>query len=284
MSNTIKNKIDFALVISVKNANPNGDPLNDNRPRMNYDSIGEISDVCLKRKIRNRLKQNGHNVFVQMAEDKNDNFNSLSDRFKAAMSTLGKDSTHAEKMELACLTWLDVRTFGQVFAFKGDDGNKHVRGAVSIQSAFSVDPIIITQTQITKSVNGDPMPNGGMSPDRMGMKHRVDFGVYVTYGSINVYQAAKTGLTDEDVSALKEALITLFQNDASAARPEGSIAVEKLVWWQHNCSSGQYNSAIVHRSLKVKRKEEEKEPTSIEDYDIHVDTLGGLYFEEFTGE
>ena len=113
-----------------------------------------------------------------------------------------------------------------------------VRGPVSIQSAFSESPVSVTSLQITKSVNletaGDPDQKGS---DAMGYKHRVDFGTYVTCGSINVQLAQKTGFSKEDAEALKEALRTIFMNDASSARPDGSMEVIRLVWWEHNCAS-----------------------------------------------
>ena len=108
----------------------------------------------------------------------------------------------------------------------------------------------------------------------MGMKHRVDFGVYVFYGSINCQLAEKTGFTKEDADKIKEALRTLFENDASSARPDGSMEVNKLVWWEHNCKSGQYSSAKVHRTLKVTAKSEM--PKSFEDYEVVVDKLPNL--------
>ena len=281
-------KIDFALVISVKNANPNGDPLNGNRPRVNYNSIGEISDVCIKRKIRNRLMQEGKNVFVQMEENKLDEFNSLSERFSAAISRLDKKAKEKEKFEFVCGEWIDVRSFGQVFAFKSEDKgvSMGIRGPVSIQSAFSVDTINTTSTQITKSVNSEPAKGdkGGKSSDTMGMKHRVDFGVYTTFGSINVELAGKTGFDSEDAEDIKNALLTMFRNDASSARPEGSMAVEKLIWWKHNNAYGQYSSAKVHKSLKVAKKVPAKDAECIEDYDIIIEPLEGLEVEILDGE
>jgi CRISPR-associated protein Csd2 len=286
MSN-FENKIDFALVISVKNANPNGDPLNGNRPRINYDSTGEISDVCIKRKLRNRLMQEGKNVFVQMNENKVDEYGSLSERFTAAISTLDKKATEKEKAAFVCSEWIDVRAFGQVFAFKAteDKGvSMGIRGPVSIHPAFSVEPINATSIQITKSVNSEPVKGGGKSSDTMGMKHRVDFGVYITYGSINVELASKTGFNADDAEDIKNALMTLFRNDASSARPEGSMAVEKLIWWKHNNASGQYSSAKVHKSLKVSKKDEAKDAFSIDDYNITVESLDGLEVEVLYGE
>lgn len=247
------NKIDFAVIFSVNKANPNGDPLNGNRPRDNYEGYGEVSDVCLKRKIRNRLQDKKFKIFVQSDDNKTDEFKSLSERASGtqALKDAGKDKDKYAKA--ACDEWIDVRSFGQVFAFKtekkGDGVSVGVRGPVSIQTAISVCPVDIVSTQITKSVNSEPSEK--KSSDTMGMKHRVEQGVYVTYGSINHQLAEKTGFTDEDAEAIKQALITLFENDASSARPEGSMEVCKVIWWQHNSFMGQYSSAKVHRSLQI---------------------------------
>lgn len=118
----------------------------------------------------------------------------------------------------------------------------------------------------------------------MGMKHRVDFGVYVFYGGINPQLAERTGFTYEDAQKLKEALRTLFANDASSARPDGSMEVNKLFWWEHNCKLGQYSSAKVHRSVKIERIQDSDKP-SIKDYSIKADDteLSGLVAEEYDG-
>lgn len=110
----------------------------------------------------------------------------------------------------------------------------------------------------------------------MGMKHRVDHGVYVFYGSINPQLASKTGFSDDDAVIIQEALRTLFRNDASSARPEGSMEVYRVYWWEHNCRNGQYSSAKVHRSLKIRVKDNIEEPRSIEDYEIELQKLDGL--------
>ncbi|MDD5672368.1 MAG: type I-C CRISPR-associated protein Cas7/Csd2 [Candidatus Omnitrophica bacterium] len=261
---TLKNKIDFAVIIAVKRANPNGDPLNGNRPRQTYDGYGEISDVCLKRKIRNRLQDMGESIFVQSDDNRVDEFRSLKDRFDAAKLTdTRKDS---------CKKWFDVRAFGQVFAFKKKEAGKKgkekeeteaseentdavsigIRGPVTIQSAFSVEPITPDSLQIIKSVNLETEKNPDKkAPDTMGMKHRVNKGVYVTCGAINIQLADKTGFLDADAEKIKTALRTLFVNDVSSARPEGSMEIVKVIWWKHNSPSGQYSSAKVHGSLEV---------------------------------
>ena len=278
MSNFV-NKIDFAVIISAKNANPNGDPLNGNRPRENYDGFGEISDVCIKRKIRNRMQDMGQEIFVQSDERRKDGFRSLKDRAEG-YAELKKSSKDKEKYAaIACEKWIDVRSFGQVFAFKkGEDDNSvsiGIRGPVSIHSAVSISPIEISSMQITKSVNGETGKDPDKkSPDTMGMKHRVEFGVYVIYGSINTQLANKTGFSQEDSDLIKKALITLFENDCSSARPDGSMEVCKLYWWKHNAQMGQYSSAKVHRSLRVVSIVEM--PKSIDDYNISYETLDGL--------
>lgn len=201
------------LFLSVTKANPNGDPLNGNRPRQNYDGHGEISDVAIKRKIRNRLLDMGEKVFVQSDDRKADEFKSLRERADAhpelAKMLKGKNASADEFAKLACQEWIDVRSFGQVFAFKGSELSVGVRGPVSIHTATSIDPIDIVSTQITKSVNS--VTGDKRSSDTMGMKHRVDFGVYVFKGSINTQLAEKTGFTEEDAEKIKQALITLLK-------------------------------------------------------------------------
>ena len=276
----LSNKIDFAIVFRVEKANPNGDPLNGNRPSENYDGHGEVSDVCLKRKIRNRMQDMGYEIFVQSDDRNTDGFDSLYNRANGAaeLKAAGKDK--AAYAKAACDKWIDVRAFGQVFAFssnkKGEGVSVGVRGPVSIQSAFSIEPVDITSLQITKSVNGEPTKDGKKSADTMGMKHRVDFGIYKTFGSINCQLAEKTGFTDEDAEVIKKALLTLFENDCSSARPEGSMEILRLVWWRHNSKIGQYSSAKVHKSLQIEQADEDVKITVNELPDLKPEIYDGL--------
>lgn len=280
MSN-FTNKIDFAVLVTVNKANPNGDPLNGNRPREDYDGLGEMSDVCIKRKIRNRLQDMGQNIFVQSQERCDDGAKSLNDRAKAVPELVkaAKEKNQDVYAKTACEKWIDVRAFGQVFAFKGDSVSVGVRGPVSVQTAVSVDPIDITTMQITKSVNSETKE--GKSSDTMGSKNRVEFGLYVIKGSINHQLAEKTGFSDEDAELIKEALISLFENDASSARPDGTMEVRKVYWWKHNCPNGQYSSAKVHRSLVIEKKVDI--PKKYEDYEVRINQLEGLVPEEYEG-
>lgn len=283
---TLSNKIDFAVIINVKHANPNGDPLNGNRPRYDYEGKGEISDVAIKRKIRNRLMDEGFDVFVQSDDNKLDTYPSLR---KRAEGEIKKEDWGDPEIfrDAVCRRWIDVRAFGQLFAYsaqkKGEGVSVGIRGPVSIHPAFSVAPVLdrISSIQITKSVSGEGEGDKRAS-DTMGMKHRVDHGVYVFYGSMNPQLATKTGFADEDAQAIKEALRTVFRNDSSAARPEGSMEVFRLYWWEHNSINGQYSSAKVHRLLNVEQATEN--PQSIENYKITLGELPGLACEVIEGE
>ena len=308
-SNSLSHKIDFAIIIKVKNANPNGDPLNGNRPRTNYAGIGEMTDVCIKRKVRDRLMERyvrrkedgltvaGQAVFVQPDDRKIDGETSLKNRAENALGKAAFAKAAKEETALrACREWFDVRAFGQVFAFKKPDARESkakkdgdpdgsganidadgvsipVRGPVSVHSAFSVERVDVSSQQITKSVNleGD---GSIRTSDTMGMKHRVDRGIYLCVGSMNPQLAVRTTFSDADAEVIKELLPRLFENDTSSARPDGSMRVLKVIWWAHNCKSGQYSSARVHESLTVN-------PDGT--YHINRDGLPGLDVKEIDG-
>lgn len=249
---SLTRKIDFAVVFSVKHANPNGDPLNGNRPRTTYEGFGEVSDVCLKRKLRDRLMDAGESIFVQSDDRRNDAYLTLLQRAKGEL----KGVKPADYEKAACGKWFDVRAFGQVFAFKkegkgdADAVSVGVRGLVTLQSAFSLAPVDIAGVQITKSVSNEG-DGSKKSADTMGMKYRVDSGIYVFYGAMSPQLAGKTGFSDGDAEKIKAVLPKLFEGDASSARPDGSMRVLKVIWWEHNCPNGVCSSAKVHAALKV---------------------------------
>ena len=283
-------KIDFSVIISVNGANPNGDPLNENMPRQLFDGYGIISDVCLKRKIRNRLQDMGERIFVQSDDRCDDGYTSLSSRFSNCES-IKSSKTPSEIMSSACSEWIDVRSFGQLFAFKArasknksDEDNSGscsigVRGPVTIRFAKSVEPIIVQTIQITKSVNSEDT-NGKKSSDTMGKKHFIPFTLYVFHGSINCQLAEKTGLTDDDAQKIKNAICTLFENDESSARPSGSMSVEKVFWYTHDSKYPSITSKQVHNALHINIKDGISEATSMDDYDVYVDTIEGVTVEK----
>ena len=281
---TLTHKIDFALVFRVQNANPNGDPLNGNRPRTIGSGLGEVSDVALKRKLRNRLQDAGERIFVQAEERSDDGERSLSDRFNTFKQSLDKDESNNKTTMYhhVCKQWFDVRAFGQVFAYKAkgtkdsDAVSLGVRGPVSIQPAFSLKPVAIDDLEITKSVNSETTENGKKSADTMGFKYRISgSAVYATYGSINTQLSSLTGFSDADAQKIKEALLTIFENDESSARPAGSMEVIAVVWFEHNNRSGQYSSARVHRAVHI-----DNEGTVT----VDESTIPGLHYEIIEGK
>ena len=315
MMAALEKKIDFIGFIIVDHSNPNGDPLNGNQPRTDYDGYGEMSDVCIKRKIRNRLQDAGERILIQADERSDDGCDSIRSRVEkhpkvglilAQMNKgKGKGQGVENKREMrlefereVCRAWIDVRTFGQVFALKKQDKRKNkeeesestdtdgvsvgVRGPVTIHTAVSLDPITITGVQITKSVNNEPGDKKGS--DTMGMKYRVDFGVYKFQGSINVQLAEKTGFSEGDAAKIKQALLTIFENDASSARPEGSMEMSRFHWIEHPNKTGAASSAKVHRAVSAHKKEGVDTPKHLNDYTIEdgdLYAIDGVHIEKY---
>lgn len=263
--NSLTKKIDFVLFVSVRQANPNGDPLLGNMPRTDYEGYGEISDVCIKRKIRNRLQDMGQEIFVQANDRIDDTYASLEDRFKAYFTTKQSDE---EVAAAACQRWIDVRSFGQVMTFQ--KRALGIRGPVSVSLGKSLSPVDVITMQITRSTNGMASESGKRSADTMGTKHFVDFGVYKITGSMNCYFAQRTGFSDEDAQLIRQALLSLFENDMSSARPEGSMTVEKLYWFVHPNALGIASSAKVHQLVQAQALADDK-VHDFSDYVVSVD-------------
>lgn len=270
---SLEKKIDFTVFVGVHGANPNGDPLNGNRPRQTSDGFGEISDVAIKRKIRNRLQDMGYKIFVQSADKTDDGYKSLKDRADSIeeLKKAYKEKDADTYSKIACKEWIDVRSFGQLFAFKKDEKQASgvsigVRGPVSIQIARSTDPIFINEMQIIKSVNSTTSDK--KTSDTMGMKYSIDFAVYKFSGSINVQLAEKTGFSEEDAEAIHKALETLFVNDESSARPAGSMEVLRVYWWKHNSKLGQHSPAEMNRAVEIKNNNEPNAPRSLDDIEF----------------
>ena len=268
----IPNKIDFSLIFEVKKANPNGDPLNGNLPRTDFEGKGEVESVALKRKIRNYWMETGEPVFVQGADSQTDGFKNLESRFKGneKIAEVLKDKNTLNKEDVIVTLmkegFLDVRAFGQVITF--DKMSRGIRGAVSISLAESIDPVDVTTNQITKSVNLNDKP--GMGSDRMGSKNRVEYGLYRMDGTISKTLADKNGFTMEDAEKLKEALLQIFEYDFSSARPSGSMNVVGLYWWEHNLETT-ISSNKVFDTLKIESTVAPASPTKTSDYNIHLD-------------
>ena len=253
----ITSRIDFLAIVLAQQCNPNGDPLASNAPRTDENGYGMISDVCIKRKIRNRMQDMGKEILLISEERVDDGLYSVHDRLKA--SGMGKqfekDSTGFCKA--ACEKWLDVRTFGQVIAYKGDGNGVSIgiRGPVTVQHAYTIEPVWGETIEIIKSLNVEKA--GKKDNQRIGLKYKISKGVYVIKGSINYSLAEKTGFDNDDANVIKECLKTLFENDESSSRPAGSMTVCELFWWEHLGSHhGLYPPLKVFNSLDITSSEE----------------------------
>ena len=254
------NKIDFALVISAQFCNPNGDPLNGNRPRQDYEGYGYMTDVCLKHKIRVRLSDLGERVLVLDSDHVLDGNYSIRKRINAeeSLKEFAKKKDIDSFKKEACRLWIDVRSFGQVFPFKdiaSGSVSTNIRGPVTIQMARSLQTIDIIDYMITKCTNLEETKEGEKDRATMANKYMIQKAAYVAYGSIFPQLAELSGFSYEDAMLIKQALSTILENDAASARPSGSMG-SQLFWWEHNCPSKEKNSLYVHKSLNIKPKED----------------------------
>ena len=270
----------FMLLAIVNEANPNGDPIAGNYPRTTSDGRGKMSANCIKRKLRNRLQDLGHKIYIVSDGRYDDDINNIYDRLMsdediaAAINSGDREASKKAVLE----KFIDARAFGAVLAFKGkkkkgedESGNGvsvPIRGAVSIQDAITLEPIDVSEDFITKSVNGEDRE--GIGSDRFGGSvYRVNHGMYLIKGSVNPFFAKKNGFTKDDLEAVKTALMSLFENDESAARPAGSMIASKLVWWEGDITNN--GISRLYDSVKISVKDGITNPSTIEDYDIEVD-------------
>lgn len=266
----------YALV-QVENANQNGDPANDNYPRTDRRGYALMSDVCIKRKIRNALMAMGENVLVQPDDLASDGFHSIESR-AMAVDAVKNAASDDEKKKALCDAFIDVRLFGCVLtgAKTKDENGKVVKGtSVGVKgsvttgtAAKSLDPVEVVDMQITKSTNGQEKDKDGRASDTMGHKRYTEYALIPVILTLDTFQAEKNGVTEEDLAKLEKAVRKMFEHDASAARPAGSMQVVKMVVWKDqneenpaDCQLGQIMNAVHIEKLTDR-------PESAEDYDI----------------
>lgn len=225
-------KYDFIVYFSVIGANPNGDPVRENKPRRDYKGYGEISDVCIRRKIRNRFIDLGQDVFMYSDDRDSDGYLNFKERFNGELDISHIDDI-SEISKLASEKWIDVRSFGQVFDFIKGKKSVGVRGPVTMSMATSKGKVNLYLA------------------DNKKQDYRVQFGVYKFCGSIRPELAEKTGFNLDDIEIFKKALKTIFENDVASVRPIGSMKVEKIYWFKHSNRIGNCSSAKIHNSIKL---------------------------------
>jgi CRISPR-associated protein Csd2 len=295
MSNLIQNRYDFVLIFDVKDGNPNGDPDAGNLPRMDPETgCGLVTDVCLKRKVRNfiQMTQNlagGFDIFVKEKAILNQliegAYQSLGvdlekapvdekDGKKRNSKGVGQGKEVEEARKKMCKTYFDIRTFGAVMSTGANAGQ--VRGPVQMTFGRSVDPVVTLEHCITRMAVATEAEAEKQSGDNrtMGRKNTIPYGVYVAHGFVSAHLAAQTVFTEEDLNLLWDALCNMFEHDRSAAR--GLMATQKLVVFKHKDALGNAPAHKLFERVTIKRKDEDKSkpPRDIADYAITINKDG----------
>lgn len=275
------NRYDFIFMFDANDANPNGDPDAGNLPRVDPETgQGLVTDVCLKRKVRNYVDlkysdEQGqgegprHEIyFADHAVLNNQHLRAYEHiGEKPAQKKLPKDVEKAKALTaFMCRNFYDIRTFGAVMTTEVNCGQ--VRGPVQLSFARSVDPVISSEHAITRS---SVTNERDLEKERtMGRKFTVPYGLYVARGFVNPFLAKQTEFSEEDLNLLWESLMNAFEFDQSAARPAGSMATRKLIVFKHDAELGNAPSHKLFDLVTVNRKDESKPARDFADYDVSI--------------
>jgi len=280
---TLQNRYEFVYLFDVTNGNPNGDPDAGNMPRLDPESSkGLVTDVCLKRKIRNFVElteenKPGYEIYIKEKSILNLQNKKAYDALSIVHESkkLPKDEAKAREVTAwMCANFFDVRTFGAVMTTDVNSGQ--VRGPVQLAFAKSIDPIIpleisITRMAVTTEKEAEAQSGGNRT---MGRKHIVPYGLYRMHGFVSAKLAEKTGFSETDLAKLWQSLTLMFEHDRAAAR--GEMSARKLIVFKHNDALGNVPAHSLFDRVKVERKNGEKDTpaNSFDDYMISVDKQG----------
>lgn len=276
----INNRYDFVILFDVENGNPNGDPDAGNNPRVDAETgYGFITDVCLKRKIRNYVElclendllkagEQSYNIMVKPDRSLNAKFQEAYEKEGLEKNPKGKNTEDMLKArDYMCRNYYDVRTFGAVMS-TGEYSCGIVRGPVQINFARSLSPVYIEDVTITRQARTtEERTETGTT--EMGRKSIIPYGLYRAEGYVSAALANKTGLNEEDIELLWNAIINMFEHDHSAAR--GKVCMRKLYIFKHENVLGNCPSHILFDKIVVKEKNKEIPPRKFSDYEIIVD-------------
>lgn len=269
---SLPNRYDFVLLFDVKDGNPNGDPDAGNLPRMDAETgHGLVTDVCLKRKVRNftqiaKGNTPGYDIFVKEKAV----LNTLIHQAHEQPDVMAKEK--AKKTELAreymCRQFFDVRTFGAVMTTGENAGQ--VRGPVQLTFARSIDPIIAQEHTITRMAVTTEAGAEKQSGDNrtMGRKHTVPYGLYMAHGFVSSFLAKQTGFSEDDLQLFWQALMQMFEHDRSAAR--GEMSTRGLYIFKHESELGNAPAQALFQRIHAKRKEGIEVPRSFDDYEVVI--------------
>lgn len=280
MSEPIKNRYEFVLLFDVENGNPNGDPDAGNMPRIDAETgLGLVTDVCLKRKIRNyvdiaKKEAEGYDIYVREGSVLNAQhrkaYKFVGKEPNTKEKKLPKDKKEAEEVtSFMCKHFYDIRAFGAVMTTEVNCGQ--VRGPVQINFARSLDPIVQQEVTITRmAVTSE---KDAEKKDReMGRKHIVPYALYRAEGFISANLAEKSGFASEDLELLWEALVNMFDHDRSAAR--GKMTTRKLVVFEHETALGNAPAHKLFDLITISRKDLTRPTRAYSDYEVAVNAAG----------
>lgn len=281
MSEVIKNRYEFVVLFDVENGNPNGDPDAGNMPRIDPESgYGLVTDVCLKRKIRNYVElvkeeEDGYQIYIKENIPLNRSDNKAFEYLKideTKTKDLKKNDPEADRKirDFMCKNFFDIRTFGAVMTtfVKASLNCGQVRGPVQLGFARSIDPIVSQEVTITRVAITTEKDAGNKSTE-MGRKNIVPYGLYRVEGYISANLARKvTGFSEEDLELLWEAIINMFEHDHSAAR--GKMSVRELIVFKHSKELGDCPAYKLFEAVEVKKKDEILYPRKYQDYEVTI--------------
>lgn len=272
---SISNRYDFVMLFDVENGNPNGDPDAGNAPRIDPEtSYGYVTDVCLKRKVRNYVElvkegTAGYNILVKPDKAMNTKFAEAYDSCGLEKGKKGKDDDAVRAArDYMCENYFDVRTFGAVMS-TGDDPCGIVRGPVQLNFARSVSPVMYQEITITRQARTTE-ERRSTGDTEMGKKSFIPYALYRGEGYISAALAQKvTGFDEDDLELLWQAIINMFENDHSAAR--GKMSMRKLFVFKHDSVLGNAPSGVLFDKITVTQKSADTPPRAFSDYEISVD-------------
>lgn len=278
----LNNRIDFVYVFDVQDGNPNGDPDAGNLPRVDAETgMGLVTDVCLKRKVRNYVQvakglSDGYDIFIKEKAVLNNEIDKAHDD---SMVKAAKDKTLAAR-QFMCKNYFDIRTFGAVMSTGKNAGQ--VRGPIQLTFARSVDPVATAEHSITRVAVATPKEAENQNGENhtMGRKATIPYGLYVCHGFISANLAKQTGFSEEDLNLFFDALKNMFDLDRSAAR--GLMSAQKLIVFRHDTELGNAPANKLFDLVKIEKKTEAA-PRSFKDYDVTIDKDGcpnGVTIEE----
>ena len=279
----LKNRIDFVYLFDVQDGNPNGDPDAGNLPRVDAETgMGLVTDVCLKRKIRNYVQiaknlSDGYDIFIKEKAVLNKEIDKAHEDENVKNSS---DKTAAAR-QFMCKNYYDIRTFGAVMSTGKNAGQ--VRGPIQLTFARSIDPIATSEHSITRMAVATEEESKKQNGDNrtMGRKSTVPYGLYLCHGFISANLAKQTGFDEEDLNLFWKALKNMFDQDHSAAR--GLMAARKLIVFEHSSELGNAPASTLFDLVKVNKKDPTKVARAFSDYEVTIDRTGlpaGVNLEE----